>query len=294
MQYHVLGKTGLSVSRVIYGGIVSMLDGQDLSDQYVAWAIDHGINYFDVAPTYGDAQKKLGNSLLPYRSRIYLACKTTQRDAENAEAELRESMRLLHTDYFDNYQMHALTSVEEVKRALQPDGCLPFFAKMREAGTLHHLGITCHSEEAALFAMENFSFDTLMFPLNWHMNMGYGFGSRAVQAAREKGMGILAIKELIERRWKDEDERTASPWPKSWCKPIDADDTELRIAAMKYTLSLGVDVLDPPGDFSNFSFVVSHIDECLASPLNDQDRELLRSRYEMVKDFPFFEIKKAD
>jgi aryl-alcohol dehydrogenase-like predicted oxidoreductase len=290
MQYRILGKTGLSVSRVIYGGIVSMLDGQDLSDQYVAWAIDHGINYFDVAPTYGDAQEKLGNSLLPYRSQVYLACKTTQRDAANAEAEMRESMHLLHTDYFDNYQMHALTSVEEVKRALQPDGCLPFFAKMREEGTLRHLGITCHSEEAALYAMENFPFDTLMFPLNWHMNMGYGFGSRAVQAARENGMGILAIKELIERRWKDEKERTASPWPKSWCKPIDADDTELRIAAMKYTLSLGVDVLDPPGDFSNFSFVVSHIDECLASPLNDQDRDLLRSRYEKVKDFPFFEI----
>ena len=65
MQYKALGKTGLDISRISYGGIVSMEDGQDASDRYVSWAIDRGINYFDVAPSYGDAEEKLGNSLKP-------------------------------------------------------------------------------------------------------------------------------------------------------------------------------------------------------------------------------------
>ena len=68
-----LGKTGFEVFPVIYGGIISRQDGQDASNNYVAWAIDRGINYFDVAPSYGDAQEKLGISLQPYRKDKYLA-----------------------------------------------------------------------------------------------------------------------------------------------------------------------------------------------------------------------------
>ena len=64
MQYRELGKTGMKVSAVVYGGIVSTDAVQADSDRYVAWAIEQGINYFDVAPTYGDAQLKLGNSLI--------------------------------------------------------------------------------------------------------------------------------------------------------------------------------------------------------------------------------------
>ncbi|MBR2222999.1 MAG: aldo/keto reductase, partial [Christensenellaceae bacterium] len=74
-----LGKTGLMVTPVIYGGIVSMKDGQEASDRYVKWSLERGINYYDVAPVYEDAQEKLGNSLIGKRDEIYLACKTTTR-----------------------------------------------------------------------------------------------------------------------------------------------------------------------------------------------------------------------
>ena len=71
-----LGNTGFKLYPVVYGGIVSMDDGQDASDNYVSWAIDRGVNYFDIAPVYGDAQEKLGNSLKEYRKNVFLACKT--------------------------------------------------------------------------------------------------------------------------------------------------------------------------------------------------------------------------
>ena len=82
-----LGKTGYEVFPVAYGGIVSMKDGQAPSDNYVSWAIDHGVNYFDVAPSYQDAEEKLGNSLRPYRKDVYLACKTNCRLKKDAEID---------------------------------------------------------------------------------------------------------------------------------------------------------------------------------------------------------------
>lgn len=282
------GNTGFEITPVVYGGIVSMEDGQDASDKYVSWAIDRGINYFDVAPSYGDAQEKLGNSLLPYRKKVHLACKTGCRMKAEAEKEFEQSFRLLHTDYFDVYQMHALSSEEEVDQAFGTGGVMEMMVKAKEKGLVRNLGITCHSEAAALKAISLYDFDTVLFPLNWHMNMRYGMGNQICKAAKEKGMGILAMKGLIERRWMNPSERKNSQFPKSWCKPIDVENKELRLAAMKYALSLGADTLVPPGNFVDFSFVVENIEECLKHPLNEDDIKFLKESYEKVKDYPFF------
>lgn len=282
------GSTGFEITPVTYGGIVSMQDGQDASDKYVSWAIDRGINYFDVAPSYGDAQEKLGNSLLPYRKNIYLACKTGFRLQKDAQKEFEESFRLLHTDYFDVYQMHALSSEEEVDQAFGIGGVMEMMVSAKEKGLVRNLGITCHSEAAALKAISLYNFDTVLFPLNWHMNIAIGMGTQLCKKAKEKGMGILGMKGLIERRWMTPEERKNSKFSKSWCKPIDPENKELRIAAMKYTLSLGPDTLVPPGNFADFSFVEENIEECLKNPLTEGDLAFLKENYEKLKDYPFF------
>ena len=284
-----LGKTGYQVFPVAYGGIVSTKDGQLPSDRYVAWAIEHGVNYFDVAPSYQDAEEKLGNSLKPYRDHVYLACKTNQRKKKEAEADLVNSLELLHTDHFDTYQLHGLSSLEEVETAFGPGGAMEVLVKAKEEGLTRCLGITCHSEKAALRAMELYDFDSVLFPLNWHMNIGYGMGSEVVKAAKARGMGVLAMKQLIERAWIEGDDAMRARFPKSWCKPIDPENVQLRLAAIRYTLSLGPDILVPPGDFENFSFVVEHIEACLNTPLTDADLALLRENYARVKDHPFFD-----
>ncbi len=283
-----LGNTGFEITPVTYGGIISMQDGQDASDRYVAWAIEHGINYFDVAPTYGDAQEKLGNSLLPHRKNILLACKTNCRTEAEAQKEFEESFKLLHTDYFDVYQLHGLSGIDEVDQVFGSGGTMEMMVKAKQQGLVRKLGITCHSEAAALKAISLYDFDTVLFPLNWHMGIGHGMGTKIAKAAKEKGMGLLGMKQLIERRWISPDEGKNSPFPKSWCKPIDRENTELRIAAMKYSLSLGADTLIPPGNFEDFSFLVENIEECLRQPLSDEDMVLLMQSYEKVKDHPFF------
>ena len=117
MEYREYGSSGDVLSIVAFAGIVVSNETSEDSDRYVSWAIDQGINYFDVAPSYGNAQNILGPALEPYRKDVFLACKTNKRDARTAQAELEESLRLLRTDHFDLYQLHAMSSEEDLEIA---------------------------------------------------------------------------------------------------------------------------------------------------------------------------------
>ena len=284
-----LGNTDFEVFPVVYGGIVSMKDGQNASNNYVAWARDRGINYFDVAPTYGDAQEKLGVSIKPFRKDIYLASKTTERHIEGAEKEFEESLRLLHTDYFDIYQLHSLTTPEDVDKAFGPNGVIEMVEKEKQRGRIRKVGFSAHSQTQALRAMSMYDFDTVMFPLNWQMDMRDGWGSGVANDAKRRGVGVIAIKGLISRRWLDGDDR--SQYPKSWCKPIDVSDVDLGVAALKYTFKAGADVIIPPGDFRNFAFCVDHIEEVLDDLNSPSHNTLLNKEFLAVKEHPFFEPK---
>ena len=295
MQYRALGRTGIDISAVTYGGIVSAgyydkvnypdLD-QAASDAFVAYAIDHGVNYFDVAPAYGNAQAQLGNSLRPFRKRVHLACKTLKRDRTSAEQELQESLTLLHTDHLDVYQLHAISGMEDVDAAFAPGGVMELMRDLKEKGVAAHIGFTAHDEDAALRTLELYDFETVLFPVNWLMHLSRGMGDRLLRAARQRGMGVLGMKWMIERRWENDAERAASHYPKSWCKPIE--DGAFALAAMRYALSLGVDTLVPPGNFPCFRFAVENIDACLNVPYSDADARLLAEKLEMLRGKEFF------
>src|SRR5690348_773023 len=139
MQRRPLGKTGEELSIIGFGGIVVSGMAQPDADAIVAEAFDRGINYFDVAPSYGDAEERLGPALEPYRDRVFLACKTGKRDREGAAAELRASLRKLRTDHVDLYQLHALAKPEDVAQAFGPGGALEAFQEARQQGLTRFL-----------------------------------------------------------------------------------------------------------------------------------------------------------
>ncbi|MFA6455766.1 MAG: aldo/keto reductase [Bacteroidota bacterium] len=288
MLKRILGKTGFEIFPVVYGGIVSMRDGQDASDTSVSWAIERGINYFDVAPTYEDAEEKLGNSLRPYRKNIFVACKTRHRMKTDAEQELHRSLSLLHTDHFDVYQLHAITTQEDIDQAFGPNGAMELLVKAKQEGKVRSLGITAHSEAMAMKAISLYEFDTIMYPTNYLMHMRNEMGTSVCAEAKKQGMGILSIKSLVHRRWKDENEKNSSRFPKSWVKPIDVQNKAFAIAALKYSLHMGADAIIPPGDFKNFSFTVDVIREVIETPLQEEEMKLLKEEFSLVKDFPFF------
>lgn len=242
-----LGKTGERLSIIGFGGILVRNMEQQVANDLVARAYDHGINYFDVAPTYGNAQQQLGPALQPYRNQCFLACKTTERFKDGAEKELHESLRQLATDHFDLYQLHALTTKEDVEKAFGINGAMEIFLKMRKEGKVRFLGFSAHSEQAALLAMEKFDFDTILFPINFVCWYQGNFGAKVVARAKEKQMGILALKSLAMTRIP---EGIKKPYQKLWYIPVDEDETQN--LAVRFTLSQGTTAAIPPGDEAFF------------------------------------------
>jgi aryl-alcohol dehydrogenase-like predicted oxidoreductase len=231
----------------------------------------------------------LGNSLKPYRKEVYLACKTTQRSREEAEKEFAESLRLLHTDYFDIYQLHSITTAEDVDRAFGANGVMEMIEKEKQRGRIRKVGFSAHSQVQALRAMSMYDFDTVMFPINWLMVMLAQWGSGVANEAKRRGMGVIALKGLVHRKWLNDEERKS--YPKSWVKPIDVSNPEMGIAALKYTFQTGADIIIPPGDFRNFAFCVDHIEEIVGKPLTRKEEKLLDSEFLAVKEYPFFDPK---
>ena len=242
-----LGKTGEKLSVIGFGGILLNNNPQEFANDIVAKAFDAGINYFDVAPSYGNAQERMGPAFKPYRDKCFLACKTTERSAAGAEKELHESLNLLQTDHFDLYQLHAITRLDDVETAFGPGGAMEVFVKAKQQGKVKYLGFSAHSVEAALLAMSKFDFDTILFPINFKCWKSGDFGPQVYEMAKSKGMGILALKAMAYTNLKDGE---AKPYKNVWYRPVE-DDVLLKLA-MRYTLSKEVTAASPPGDAGFF------------------------------------------
>ncbi|MDD4076264.1 MAG: aldo/keto reductase [Eubacteriales bacterium] len=284
MVYNALGKTGLHVSAVAFAGIVNMDETPQDAARYTAYAVEAGVNYFDVAPSYGNAEERLSAALLPYRSKVYLACKTQERGAAESREELLGSLKRLKTDHFDVYQLHAMSKPEHVERAFGKGGAMETMEWARREGLIRFIGFSAHNEDVALECLERFDFDTVMFPMNWAMGLTAGWGERIAMVVKQRGIGLIAIKTLISRKWR---EHETHDFPKSWCKPI-WDNEPLAVAAMKYGLHKGAAILIPPGNINHQRFMVDHIDECVKNPLSNSEFALLRDEVEKVKDETIF------
>ena len=268
------GKTGINLSVVGFGGIICSGEEPQTAAGIVSRAVDEGVDYFDVAPSYGNAQEILGPALKPHRNGVFLACKTGQRTAIEAERELEESLRLLHTDHFDLYQFHAVTKMEDVETILSPGGALETVEKARRDGKIRHIGFSAHSEEAALALMDAHDFDSILFPVNWVVwNVG-DFGPAVVKAAHEKGMAILALKSLAKRRWRDGERETRKDLKKVWYHPVESyEEAEL---ALRFTLSRPVTAAVSPGIADYLWWAIEAASKF--TPLSDDEEKLVADR----------------
>lgn len=239
-----LGRTNEYLSVLGFGGIIVMNETAKNAGKYVSESFHSGINYFDVAPTYGNAEERLGPALKPYRKNAFLACKTTQRSAKKAEEELNESLKKLKTDYFDLYQLHALTTNEDIQEAFGKNGAMETFLKAQKQGKIKYLGFSAHSEQAALKAMELFDFDTILFPVNFVCWQNGHFGPSVIEKASEKNMGILALKALALSKIPEGEDK---PYEKMWYNPIEDDD--IANYSLRFTLSKHATAAIPPGDW---------------------------------------------
>ncbi len=281
MEYRDYGHDGVRLSLIGFGAITIMGLEQSIGNRIARDAFDRGINYFDVAPSYGDAQARLGPAINGFRDEIFLACKTAQRKSEAAQAEFEESLRLLQTDRFDLYQLHAITTLDDVETAFAPGGAMEVVVQAKERGQIRYVGFSAHSTEAALRALELYPFDSVLFPFNltsWNIGK---FGPDVLSEAQRRGASRLALKPMARTRWLDGADRSAHP--NCWYEPYT--EKEKAEQAWRWTLSLPITAALPPGDPTLFSWALEFAERF--TPLSDEERAMIEaSATEQVPLFP--------
>jgi aryl-alcohol dehydrogenase-like predicted oxidoreductase len=260
----------VDLSIIAFGGIVVTDTEPAFARSIVAEAVDRGINYFDVAPSYGNAQERLGPALEPHREKVFLACKTGERTKAGAQRELDESLRLLRTDHLDLYQFHHLTTIAEVEQVFGPDGAMETFQAAKKAGKIRFLGFSAHSVEAALLAMGRYDFDTILFPINFVLFSQAKFGPQVLSKAREKSMGILALKAMAKTTWPKNVGKHSHP--KCWYEPAALPDEAA--LALRWTLSQPITAAVPPGDEAYFRLAMD-VAGRFVSILPDEEKSLM-------------------
>jgi aryl-alcohol dehydrogenase-like predicted oxidoreductase len=274
LEKRSLGKTGEFLSIIGFGGIVVMNASPEESSSLVRLAIEAGVNYFDVAPSYGDAEVKLGPALEPFRKSVFLACKTGKRTAADANAELEQSLAHLRTDHFDLYQHHAVTSLEDVESILGPGGANEAFIEAKKEGKVRFIGFSAHSVEAALAMMDRFDFDTILFPFNYTVWYAGNFGAQVMARAKEKNMGILALKAMAKGPWTEGADR--SKYSKCWYEPLTS--REDIKTGLRFTLSHPVTACIPPGEAELYKIALALKNEL--NPLSESEVIVLKEKAE--------------
>jgi aryl-alcohol dehydrogenase-like predicted oxidoreductase len=218
MELRRLGGLGHRSSVLIYGAAALSDVDQDTADASVQEALDGGINHFDVARDYGDAELRLAPWMPRIRGSIFLATKTGQRDRDAAWAQINESLERLGTDSVDLLQLHAVGDLEELDKVTRAGGALEAALRAQEEGLVGAVGITGHSHTAPsthLEALRRHPFASVLTPLNpalWRVP-GYRDDYQALVAeVRRQDTALMTIKTVARRNWPAGADQSFATW----------------------------------------------------------------------------------
>lgn len=241
------GKTGIKLSIIGFPGFAlrdTTEKDQARTNRLVAETIERGVNYFDVAADYGNAEAVLGPALRPYRKDVFISSKTARRTADEAAKELDRTLDRLQTDYLDLYNLHHIQHMDrDVDVAFGKGGAIEVLAKARKEGRVRHLGFSAHSPEAAFAAMDRHDFDSAIFPINFASAMKGKWGPQIIERCQAKGVAMFALKALARQKWPKDDPKRGG-YPICWYQPLtDFDEAEM---GLRYTLSQPIVAALPP------------------------------------------------
>jgi aryl-alcohol dehydrogenase-like predicted oxidoreductase len=200
----VLGKTGVRVPIMALGlGSRFMAIEEEKGLEILETALNSGLYYWDTAAIYKNdkqfSEERIGKILNPIRNKVFLATKVSDRNADDAKRTVETSLKRLNTDYIDLFQIHSITSEDDVKQFGSADGVLPVLHKFKEEGVIRHIGFTGHTSASAMkLAAEMYDFDTMLIAMN-HQQKDQAFEEQPVPFAAGKGMGVLAMKVIRPR-----------------------------------------------------------------------------------------------
>jgi len=254
----------------IFGAAAFWEISQPDADKVMEQVIEAGINHIDIAPSYGQAEERVGPWMPRERQRFFLGCKTTERTKAGAWDEMQRSFKRLQTETFDLYQCHAITTMEELDAITMQGGALEAFVEARQRGLIKYIGITGHGVNAPqiyLEALRRFDFDSVLFPLNFVQMANPEFRKYAeelIATCKAKDVGTMIIKTITKAPW-GERQHTAN----TWYEPFDKMDEIQR--AINFGLSYDVTGLCTAGDTRILPMILEACENFTS--LNETQRE---------------------
>ena len=272
MQTRIFGRSGHQSTVAIFGAAALWQPTPEQTEQAVQLILEAGVNHIDVAPSYGQAEKSLGPWMPQLRDKVFLGCKTMERTRQGAWEELHSSLKRLQVENFDLYQIHAITSLDELDQATRPGGALEAFIQARQQGLVRWLGITGHGVESpAIFceALRRFDFDSVLFPLNFvqYANPAYRAASEELlEMCRSRQVGVMAIKTICRSPW-GERPHTHQTWYEPFSDPADIQQ------AVNFALSQEISGLCTAGDLQVLPLILQACQDF--TPLSKAEQEAL-------------------
>jgi hypothetical protein len=189
-----LGKTGMMVTRLGFGGIPIQRLSEADAVAVVRKCLDLGLNYIDTANGYTTSEERIGKAVKGRRHDVFIATKTFPGTPEIIEQNLELSLKRLDTDYIDLYQFHGVNDKATLDRILDPEnGLYKIFEKAKKAGKIRHIGITSHQMDAAKEQVKTGKFETMMFPFNFITNEP---ATELLPLCRKHDVGFIVMKPL--------------------------------------------------------------------------------------------------
>lgn len=272
METRRFGRTGHDSTIAIFGAAAFWDVEQAEADRVMEQVIAYGVNHIDVAPSYGKAELRLGPWLARERERFFVGCKTMERTHRAAIKELHQSLGRLQTDHFELYQLHAITTMDELDEVTRPGGALEAAVAAREDSLTRFIGITGHGVDSPsifLEALRRFDFDSVLFPLNFvqYANPEYRRSAEAlIRLCRAKDVGTMVIKTITRAPWGDR-EKTHTTWYEPFTDHVAIQQ------AVDFALSQDVTGLCTVGDTSLLPLVLQACQDF--SPMSPDGQEAL-------------------
>ncbi len=270
----VFGRSGHQSSRVLLGAAAFGRVTQAEADASIELALARGVNHFDVAASYGDAELRLGSWISRHGRPSFLATKTEERGAAGARDELQRSLERLRVDHVDLLQLHNLVDPQEWETALGPGGALEAAIRAREEGLVRFIGVTGHGVTVAAMhrrALERFDFDSVLLPFSYLMAQNEQYlrdFERLFQVCRARNVAVQTIKSLVRTPWGKQ-----RPDHATWYRPLE-DQAEIDLA-VHWVLGHEGLFLNSAGDITLLPKVLDAAERYSARPAEEEMRAQL-------------------
>ena len=191
MERVALGKTGLEVNRLGFGGIPIQRVGETQAIETVVHAVEKGVDFIDTARGYTTSEHCIGMALKKTGKRVVLASKSHARTADEILVDLDTSLKALQKDCIDLYQCHFVRDENEYIQIISKGGALEALQRSKEEERIGHIGISTHSLNLADRILDDGFFETIMVCYSF---LEPAAEEHIIPKALSKGVGVITMK----------------------------------------------------------------------------------------------------